>query len=99
MASSHFFVFKRDLIADMVDCEGADEPKVKALEQLKIEYEELQVSYNKMATEFEETVKELEEKKHEIKTFSADLCKCNIKIKNYSKDLDEKDNKLGKLLT
>ena len=74
------------------------EPKVKALEQLKIEYEELQVSYNKMASEFEETVKELEEKKHEIKTFSADLFKCNIKIKNYSRDLDEKDNKLGKLL-
>ena len=71
-------------------------PQVKALEKIRVEYEDLQVKHNTKMAEFEECSGELLHKQDEIKHFSADLFKCNIKIKNYSRDMEEAQNKLGK---
>ena len=70
-------------------------PQVKAWESLKVEHEGLQVKYNELTSRSEELAKDLERKSNEIKIFSTDLFKCNIKIKNYSRDMEALEKKLG----
>ena len=71
-------------------------PQIKAYDAIKVTHGELVERFNLLELLQNETSSDLATKVGQVKSFSTDLFKCNIKLKNTTKDREDLENKFGK---